>query len=260
MLPENKEQVVPITEIGIPPNLSRLVYDEDALAELAESIEKVGLINAITVKPKNGHYELIAGSRRLQACKLLRYDLIRANVIAGDSSHALATMAHENLFRADLSPMEETIFYHRLIEEEKMTEQQLVHLTGKGENYVKARLKLFDCIPEIQAAVGDGKVPISHGLMLQTFPEGETRLQYLNYAISTGANLQTIRYWKQQLDANANIPTGSDEPPQPLAVPYQPTVFGWNCFVCDNFHEAKDMQTIHLCSPCFLDLKKATMS
>ena len=53
MEPENKEEIIAITEIGIPPNLSRLVYDEDALAELADSIEKVGLINAITVKPKN---------------------------------------------------------------------------------------------------------------------------------------------------------------------------------------------------------------
>jgi len=254
---ENAQQEISIELVDENPDQSRKVYDEEALNELAESISKTGLINRITVCKVGDRFKLLAGSRRYRAFKLLRLSFIPAEIVDASASKQLAIMAHENLFRADLSPMEEATFFQALLSEDGSTLQQLIHLTNKSESYVVSRLRLLACPDGIQELVGSGKLSVSAGLLLSSFPTPENIEQYTAYAISTGASLQTIRYWKQQLEAMGPIPTG-EGPPAARPLPEgQGTVFGWDCFGCGTFHPAAECQTIHVCKTCFIFMERA---
>jgi ParB family chromosome partitioning protein len=233
------------------PDQVRKEYDMQALTELADSIAKVGLIQPVSVLITGERFKLIQGSRRLRAHKLLRRQFIQANIIQNENGEALAIMLHENLFRDDLTPLEEGQFYKRLLDIEKLTLPQLIQYTNKSESYVRARFELCLTSPDIQQAVHLRQIPVSHALELAKIDNTETRSQYLAYAISTGASLATVKYWRQGFEANKSIPPTTDTLPLKIERPLQSPAFGWYCAFCALFHEAPDMQTLHLCKPCY---------
>lgn len=250
-------QDISIALIDLDDDQSRQYYDDAQIEELADSIRSVGLINPITLRPHNDRYILVAGSCRLRAYQLLRRSFIPAVVVNADKTSALGLMAHENLYRADLTPLEEGTFLHRLKTEHHYTDEQLAKLTNKPVSYVQARLTLITLDDYIRQAVHIHQLHISHALLLAQFDNPDTRQQYTQYAISSGASLNTLRYWLQQYNANKGVPTSSDQPPARPTDQPQISTFGWYCFGCQQFHPAPDMQTIHLCNGCFLDLKLA---
>jgi len=250
-------QKVSIALIDLNTDQSRIVYDDESLNELASSISSIGLLNPISLLEKDGRYKLLAGSRRLKACHLLQHNFIRATIHSGDDVQELSIMAHENLFRADLSPMEEATFYQRLMAEKKMTVEQLIHLTKKPASYVQARIGLLNCSDKLQAYVHGGELKISAALILNKFPTQESRDQYTEYAVSTGASIQTIRYWLQQVETAGCAPSTGDIPPAPAPGQPQSSIFGWDCYSCGSFTPAPNCVTIHLCEPCLATAEKA---
>jgi ParB/RepB/Spo0J family partition protein len=242
--------------IDLNPEQSRQVYDEESMNELASSIQERGLINPISVRAVEGRYKLLAGSRRLKAHKLLRRNFIRATIYNDDNVEELAIMAHENLFREDLSPLEEANFYARLLVEQNMTREQLIHMTGKNESYIDARITLLQCPDFLKEYVHKGTLKISAALELNRFPTKESIQQYTEYAVSSGASIATIRYWRQQVEAMGPVPASGDAPPAPQPGSTQTAVFGWNCYGCGGFAEAQNMMTIHICQTCFVEMEK----
>lgn len=261
-MPTKKTNIVRvnIATIHLNDKQQRLTYDENQIAELADSIRDVGLINPITLRQTGDSYTLIAGSCRLRACQLLRREYIEARILTNSTDDDLSIMAHENLFRQAVSPVDEAHFFSRLIESDNYTPLELAHLANKSESYVHTRLALLDLDIYLRDAVHSETLSISHALELSKFDDPQVREQYTQYAISTGASLQTLRYWRQQFEANKYVPQTSDQLPTRVQQPGQITVFGWYCFSCENFHPAPDMQTIHICQPCFIDLQKAKLT
>lgn len=259
-LERSSETMIDVGLIDEPANQSRLDYDQEQLEELAESIKAQGLIQAITVEPHGERYRLLAGSRRYRAHLLANLPMIRCNVIRTSGADALAITTAENMHRANLSPLEESVWFQRLIEEHGYTPQKLALMTRKALTYITARLELFGADENIQQHVHTGKLPISTALQLMKFDDEETRKQYTEYAVSTNASLRTVMYWLQQYETNKFIPTKNDPPPEPSPDPRQPTVFGWYCYSCGNYHAAPEMQTLHVCQLCFKDIEQSKQS
>lgn len=235
-------------------NQPRLHYDPIQLSELADSISKVGLINPITVRKIDDHFILQTGSRRLEACRLLRQEFILAYISDVDNTTDVCAMLHENLFRTDLSPYEEGVSFIKLIEVGGYDIKRLCHLTNKPESYISARIKLISLPEEIQTFVHDGLLPISHALELSKISDIPQLLQYAKYAVDSGSNLQTVRYWVQQYFAALNAPKAPGQAPAAIPEPMQMPSFGWNCFVCEKHTEATICKTIHICPDCFTSL------
>jgi ParB family chromosome partitioning protein len=114
------------------PGQPRREFDEEKLAELANSIREHGLLQPILVKPEGNRYYIIAGERRFRASKMAGLD--RINCIVRDCSDQEMTEKAliENIQRADLSPVEEGRAYARLIEEYGLTQEQVAKRVGKG--------------------------------------------------------------------------------------------------------------------------------
>lgn len=116
---------------------------------LAQSIAKEGLIEPIVVRPKDGRLELVAGSRRLAACKLLGWRKIPSRILELNDQESFETAVAENVARRSLSPIEEAKAFERYIETNGWgSEAQLASRIGKSKWYVSRRLRLLTLPPE----------------------------------------------------------------------------------------------------------------
>ena len=158
---------IPINEIQVSPHQTRSNFDFEKIKNLSENIKKNGLIQPIVVlarsdvKPGEKQYILLAGERRLRACKLLEWKEILAVVKPANSlSNEQQSMitAMENLQREDLSPIELANTYKMLMSSQKISEQDLANMLGVSTQYVKNYLRLLTLSKPVQQALLDNLI------------------------------------------------------------------------------------------------------
>jgi len=142
---KNKEEVVniKIDNIKVNPYQPRVTFNADEITELAKSIKSYGVIQPLLVRVQGEFYELVAGERRLRACKSLGMNKVPA-VVRDINDLEMAEIALvENLQRKDLSFMEEAKAYQQLIEKFSLTQQDLAEKIGKGQSTIANKLRLL---------------------------------------------------------------------------------------------------------------------
>ena len=152
----------------------RKTYDKDALAELATSLGKHGVLQPIlvrTLEGKGGTYEIVAGHRRFRAAKLAKLTEIPATVRELGDQEVLEIQVVENLQRVDLHPLEEAEGYRRLIKEFGYRAEDLGDKVGKSRAYIYARMKLADLPKAAKQAFRDGKLTSSIALLFARIPD-----------------------------------------------------------------------------------------
>lgn len=117
---------IAVDKIKIAPRQPRQIFDPEKLAELAESIKELGVIQPVVVRPdQDGGYELIAGERRWRACKMLGHKTIPAVIKDYHDLEATAVALIENIQRENLNPLEEALAYQQLMEEFNLTQEEV---------------------------------------------------------------------------------------------------------------------------------------
>jgi len=161
-----KIQNIAINSIITNPSQPRKSFSDNSIAELAQSIKENGLIQPIVVRPYSGGYMLIAGERRFRAVKLLQETEIPCIIVqAGDSESDNLSLI-ENIQRLDLSPMEEALAYQSLLENQKITQEQLAQKIGKSQSSIANKLRLLQLIPEVKEAISNMQITERHGRSL----------------------------------------------------------------------------------------------
>jgi len=152
------EVELPVDSIE-PEDNDRKQFNEDALMALAGSIEKVGLVQAIRVRPRDaGGYWLVAGERRWRAHKLLGLPQIRAIVVDKDARDAKMEQLAENKARVDLNPIEEARAYEQRIREFGETVDSISAACGVPPATIRWRLDLLKLAPEVQDLIASGQL------------------------------------------------------------------------------------------------------
>ncbi len=158
---------IDINDIEVNPYQPRTYFNEEALRELASSIKELGVIQPITVrKRKEGGFQLVSGERRFRASKLVGLQTIPAYVRLANDQEMLEMALVENIQRQDLDPIEVALSYQRLIEEIKLTQEQLSTRVGKNRTTVTNYLRLLKLDPIIQTGMRDGFLSMGHGRAL----------------------------------------------------------------------------------------------
>lgn len=156
-----------VSQIETNPFQPRTHFDEEALAELTESIRIQGLIQPITVrKMAKGEYQLISGERRLQASRRLGLQAIPAYVRTANDQQMLEMALIENIQRENLNALEIAFSYQRLIAECNLKQEELGDRVGKKRTTINNYLRLLKLPPEIQAGIRDGQVSMGHARAL----------------------------------------------------------------------------------------------
>ena len=160
------KNLIPINEISLSKFQTRKKFDEEKLKELSESIAKNGLLQPIIVRKGKKNFELIAGERRLRACKLVGINEILAIVSDFDDRKAFESGLIENLQREDLTCIEEAEGYSRLMNEFNYTQEELASIVSKSRSHVANLLRLISLPKEVKKFILDGKLSLGHARCL----------------------------------------------------------------------------------------------
>lgn len=150
--------------IKVNPFQPRTNFNEEALKELATSIQQLGVIQPITVRKIDfNQYELISGERRLRASKLAGLKTVPAYIRIANDNDSLVMALVENIQRHDLDPIEIAMSYQRLIDEIQLTQEQMSERVGKKRSTITNYLRLLRLDPIIQSGIRDGFISMGHG-------------------------------------------------------------------------------------------------
>lgn len=168
---------LPITDVKPNKGQPRKNFDEDALAELADSIQQNGILQPILVRKKGAKYEIIAGERRYQAAKKagLKEVPVVIREVSDEDVFKLALI--ENLQRSDLNPIEEAQGYKRLIKEGNLTQEELGKVLSKSRSAIANTLRLLDLPKEVQDLMADGAISAGHARAILAVPSEEGRIK-----------------------------------------------------------------------------------
>jgi ParB family chromosome partitioning protein len=152
-------------------------FDEQALEELAGSIRKLGIVQPLTVRETgNGRYQLIAGERRLRAARLAGLTHVPAFIRTADDQAMLELALVENIQREDLDAIEVAISFQRLIEECRLTQEQLSDRVGKQRSTISNYLRLLRLPAEIQLGIRNKHVMMGHARTLVNIENPKTQM------------------------------------------------------------------------------------
>ena len=191
-----------INKIEINPFQPRTNFNEESVLELAESIKALGIIQPITVRILDSNkYQLVSGERRLRAARLIKLETIPTYIRIANDQEVLEMALVENIQRRDLDPIEIALSYHRLVEEIKLTQEQLSQRVGKKRSTVANYMRLLKLDPIIQSGIRDGFLSMGHGRALINIEHQEEQLKIYEKIISKGLSVRNT----EELVKNLNL-------------------------------------------------------
>jgi len=168
-LEEEKGEIIklPISKVEPRQDQPRMLFDEVALAELADSLCEYGMIQPITVRAlESGYYQIIAGERRWRAARMAGLKEVPVRVLDANDQRAMEIALVENLQREDLNPIEEALGYRKLIDEYGMTQEQAGKSVGKSRPAVANSLRLLSLSKQVVKLVEGGSLSAGHARAL----------------------------------------------------------------------------------------------
>lgn len=181
---------LPIDQIHSGEFQPRHKFTEEYLHELADSIEKNGIMQPIIVRPstrEEGHYEIIAGERRWRASQLAKLTEIPAIIREIDDQLALELALVENIQRQDLTPLEEAAGYQRLMDEFSYTQEELARTVGKSRSHIANLLRLLTLPDEIKDYLDNEELSMGHARAILT---SEEPLKLAKEIVKRGLNVR----------------------------------------------------------------------
>ncbi|MEE0060316.1 MAG: ParB/RepB/Spo0J family partition protein [Acutalibacteraceae bacterium] len=178
--PEESNSAITLKISEIEPNKSqpRREFDENALAELADSIAQHGVLQPLLVRPiADGGYQIVAGERRWRASRMAGLTEVPVVIKELTDSETMELALIENLQREDLTPIEEALGYKQLMDEYGFSQEQVSKTVGKSRPTIANALRLLNLPEEILYLVNSGKISSGHGRTLLAFKNYDDMLK-----------------------------------------------------------------------------------
>ena len=185
-----KAVFLPIDNVRPNPYQPRREMDREALADLCASIRQYGLMQPIVVRQINKcDYELIAGERRLRACKMLGMIQISAIVVRAGGTDSAVMALIENIQRENLGYMEEAEAFCTLLSEHGITQEELAERLGKNQSTIANKIRILKLSPQIRAILAEHNLSERHARALLKLNDEKSRLKALNIIVARGLNV-----------------------------------------------------------------------
>jgi ParB family chromosome partitioning protein len=196
-----------INEITPNPGQPRTDIKEEQIAELADSIKKVGVLQPILVRAHGAGYQIIAGERRWRASRAAGLDRVPVRVMAISDTEALALALIENVQRSDRNPIEEARGYRRLIAEYGMTQAELAERVSKSRSAVTNTLRLLDLPDDIQEMLYEGRLSAGHARAILSVADDDRRHTLARKCVDEGLSVRDAESIAKLLAAGSSIST-----------------------------------------------------
>lgn len=190
---KGSKRLVEVNVASVHPNpyQPRATFDEESIAELAQSIQQVGLLQPLLVRKVDDGYELVAGERRLRAVTSLGMEKVACIVqqdIEDESSAVMALI--ENLQREDLHYLEEAQCYQKLLETYGLTQEELANRLGKSQSSIANKLRLLKLSDEVKAAMTEKRLSERHARALLKLTDDKQRLDAVERIAEKGLSVK----------------------------------------------------------------------
>lgn len=191
-MPQEKRKVVeiPIDKIVPNPSQPRRSFSQQELDGLAESIRVNGLLQPLSVRKVNGNYELIAGERRLRACRIAGLTNIACIICACDEKQSAVYAMLENLQRQDLQLFEEAEGIQKLIENWGVTQEEAAARLGKSQSTIANKMRLLRLSQSERQTICDAGLTERHARALLRIENESLRNKILKDIIDRSLNVQ----------------------------------------------------------------------
>lgn len=186
---------IPIDRIRPNPFQPRRTFDDEGVEELARSIQEQGLLQPVVVRRAGDGYELLAGERRLRACRRIGWTEVPALVREADDREAAILALAENLQRKGLSLFEQVEAYRRLVEELHVPQQELAKRLGVSQASVANKLRLLKLAPKAREIVEESQLTERHARALLAFEDAEEQAEAARYIAEKGLNVRQAEEW-----------------------------------------------------------------
>lgn len=201
---ENEIKKISLQKLVANPYQPRKIFDDEAIDELAQSIQEHGIIQPIVVRKKGSKYEIVVGERRFRAAKLANLDEIPAIVKEMTEEQMMEVAILENLQREDLTPIEEAEAYQSLIEKLNFTQEDLAKRLGKSRPHITNHIRLLQLPEEVRQMMNDGAISMGHGRTLLGLKNKRRIPEVANKVIKHGLNVRQLENLIKEY--NENVP------------------------------------------------------
>ena len=169
---------VPVHEIVPNPDQPRRRFDDEALAALADSIQRHGLLQPLVVRRIAGRYELVAGERRLRAARRAGLERVPVVVREARPEDRLELALIENVQRQNLTPLEEAEAYRQLIEDHQLTQDEVAARVGKSRPAVTNALRLLSLPDGVKALLENGDLTAGHARAVLAIENADEQVRF----------------------------------------------------------------------------------
>ena len=229
---------------------TRAQRDEESDYLLTRSIQNNGVLQPILLRDMGENFIIIAGHRRFAAAKEIRLEEIPAYVLGADDGHSETMAFHENVFRRDLSPIEEAAAVNDMLSSREFNNESLAKALNKSTNWIAERVVMCEWPAEVSFAVHTGRISVSAARNLVRIAD-ETRRQMLtNYAVDNGATARVTAAWLQSEQAGIPADHPADIEPVPGAPPMVISEPQIPCIFCEQQFKQINITYLPICGTC----------
>ena len=184
---------IPVDMVEPNPYQPRMSFDNEALNELADSIRTLGLIQPITVRRKSDdRFQIISGERRFRACRLCNMEMVPAYVMEADDQGMLEMAIVENIQRENLDPIEVAMSYQRLIDECRLTQEQMAERVGKKRASVTNTLRLLRLPAKVQHDLKVGLISVGHAKVILGVDDPSLQEKLCDLVVRDGLSVRQL--------------------------------------------------------------------
>lgn len=211
--------MVRLSEIEPNKGQPRKTFDENALAELADSIREHGIIQPLLVrKLSNGGYQLVAGERRWRASRMIGLDEVPVVVKDLSDTEVMELGLIENLQREDLNPLEEAAGYKELMATYGLTQDQVAKRVGKSRSAIANSLRLLNLPEQVRPYLMNGELTMGHAKALLGLSSEAAMVSAAKEAVAKGLSVREV----EKLASKKNVDTSGQELPEKRATEKRP--------------------------------------
>lgn len=218
--------------------------------ELVSSIMRDGLLVPILLRPVEDGYTVVAGHRRFAAVKKLSWHYIPAQILGKDEKVGWGGAFAENMFRQDLTPIEEAAAVKDCIDNGAYTVETLSRALGRSGAWIRERLEMMSWPDDVLAVVHDGTLSVSAARNLTRIDEEAHRGMLLQYAVDNGATARITAAWFQSYQAGKIVDQPGDIEPVPAHSVLPPVEPYTPCVMCGQKYKMVELRYTPVCSDC----------
>jgi ParB family chromosome partitioning protein len=211
---EGNVQLLPIEQVKPNPDQPRRDFDQEALLELAQSIERDGIIQPLLAR-KTGpqQYQIIAGERRWRAAGIAGLKQVPVILRAADDQQVLELAIIENIQREDLNPIELAMAFQRMASELSLSHEQIGQKTGKQRTTITNAVRLLQLPVDLQQLIATDKLSSGHARALLKFEDEKLQRQIAERCVAEGWSVRQIEQFTKPGTAVDGVKPAKKEPP-----------------------------------------------